>query len=408
MGHLLAVLLCLAPLLAGCAHEETIRPPKPPADNTNARAAAATRTLDALASAVRSPRSGDPGRLAAPGGSGVVRGFVRNAHALGVRDLSLRYVDGGIGAVTGAQERRFGGRAWVGAVEAGYRLSADPGSTHMEVAFTFVADHGRARILSVGGHGDRSALWMRGPVTLARHGHATVIDAGRDAARYGRLARHAVADVRRVLPDWHGRLVVEVPHSEHELDSLLQADSSTYQNIAAVTTSVDGTLVRGTPVHVFINPPVFGTLEPKGAQVVLSHEATHVATGATFTHMPTWLLEGFADYVALDHAGVPVNVAAAQVLRRIRRHGPPHHLPTAKDLNPTAHGLGATYEEAWLACRYLSRQYGEHALVRFYRSVSGGTSLARALEALGTSTGRFTRSWTHHLVGLARSAGPRR
>ena len=35
----------------------------------------------------------------------------------------------------------------------------------------------------------------------------------------------------------------------------------------------------------------------------MSHEATHVATDATFASMPTWLLEGFADFVALDGRG---------------------------------------------------------------------------------------------------------
>ena len=44
----------------------------------------------------------------------------------------------------------------------------------------------------------------------------------------------------------------------------------------------------------------------------MSHESTHVATDAPFATMPTWLLEGFADFVALDHAGVPVEKAAGK------------------------------------------------------------------------------------------------
>ena len=62
----------------------------------------------------------------------------------------------------------------------------------------------------------------------------------------------------------------------------------------------------------------------------MSHEATHVATGASFATVPTWLLEGFADYVALDDAGVPVDVAAAQALERIREDGLPDRLPTGR------------------------------------------------------------------------------
>ena len=136
-----------------------------------------------------------------------------------------------------------------------------------------------------------------------------------------------------------------------------------------MTTTVDGSLRSDAPVRVFVNPTVFGRLKERGAQVVMSHEATHVATGATFASMPTWLLEGFADFVALDGAGVPVDLAARQILDRIRKDGLPGGLPTTADLDPTANGLGATYEEAWLACRFLAQEYGADRLVRFYRAV---------------------------------------
>ena len=53
----------------------------------------------------------------------------------------------------------------------------------------------------------------------------------------------------------------------------------------------------------------------------MSHEATHVATGAALSTMPTWLLEGFADYVALAHVDLPVSVTASQILGQVRKHG---------------------------------------------------------------------------------------
>jgi hypothetical protein len=45
-------------------------------------------------------------------------------------------------------------------------------------------------------------------------------------------------------------------------------------------------------VHVFVNPEVFDRLQPTGAQVVLSHEAVHVATDAARSDVAPWLLEG--------------------------------------------------------------------------------------------------------------------
>jgi hypothetical protein len=212
----------------------------------------------------------------------------------------------------------------------------------------------------------------------------------------------AVQQVSRVLPDWKGSLVVEVPESSEELDAVLQPQPGEYDNIAAVTTTADGSLASGAPVRVFVNPAVYGRLKERGAQVVMSHETTHVATEATFATMPTWLLEGFADFVALDGAGVPVDLAAGQILARIRKDGVPDGLPTRRDLDPTANELGATYEEAWLACRFLAQEYGAPAMVRFYRTVNGGSSTQQAFRSvLGTSQQDFVSRWRDDLARLA-------
>jgi hypothetical protein len=196
--------------------------------------------------------------------------------------------------------------------------------------------------------------------------------------------------------------VIESPQSEDQLNQVLAVPQGQYANIAAVTTTVDGSLVPGAPVHVFLNPRVFDELGPRGAQIVVSHETTHVATDAAFAELPTWLLEGFADYVALAHAGIPVETAASQALARIRKNGPPDHLPTAEDLDPTAPGLGATYEEAWLATRFIGREHGERRLVAFYRTVGAGTGVADAFTSvLGTTEEAFVKRWRADLRDLA-------
>jgi hypothetical protein len=272
----------------------------------------------------------------------------------------------------------------------------------VETSFVFAPAESGQAIVDIGGTEGRTPIWLTGPVRVASAARTLAIVRGTDAARYLRLARHAIADVGLVLPDWHGPLVIEVPQTEEQLESALGASSGQYANIAAVTASVDGSLVKTSPVHVFINPKVFEALGPRGAQVVISHESTHVATGATFAVMPTWLLEGFADYVALAHAGIPVSTAASQILRRIRRDGPPAGLPTAADLDPSASGLGATYEEAWLATRFIGREYGEAKLVRFYDAVNDGSKVAEAFRSvLGTTEAEFVKRWRADLRGLA-------
>jgi hypothetical protein len=324
-----------------------------------------------------------------------------------MRDISFRYVDEQDGALSAGEQKRFGRGAWAAAVDIGYRIPGyDPSATRMETSFVFDTVDGQARIAAVGGHGARAPSWLLGPLSVVRTSRTLVLATDRfDARTFGPLARHAVSDVEKVLTRWRGPLVVEVPASEQQLDSMLHAPQRQYANIAAVTTTVNGTVVPGTPVHVFVNPSVWATLKPKGAQVVLSHEATHVATKAAFADMPTWLLEGFADYVALDHAGVGVQVAAKQILARIRKDGPPRHLPSASDLSPTANGLGATYEEAWLACRFIAQRYGERQLVRFYFAVDASHSTALAFRTvLGTTQPAFVHAWRVDLRSLAGGA----
>ena len=247
------------------------------------------------------------------------------------------------------------------------------------------------RIASFGGPGERTPLWLVEPLSVVRTPRTLLAVARTSPGRYPGLVAEAVRQVNLVLPDWKGRLQVEVPTSEDELNAALDAQPGEYDNIAAVTTTADGSLAPDAPVRVFVNPQVFDHLKQRGAQVVMSHESTHVATDAPFATMPTWLLEGFADFVALDHAGVPVDLAAGQILPRIRKNGLPDRLPTSQDLDPTANGLGATYEEAWLACRFLAQEYGERAMVRFYRTVNEGASTQQAFRTVLHTTQRT--SW---------------
>ena len=111
--------------------------------------------------------------------------------------------------------------------------------------------------------------------------------------------------VHRVLPDWKPRVVVEVPASAAALNRSLGVPPGTYDSIAAVTATADGSSRRDAPVHVYVNPEVTAGLRRAGAQVVMSHELVHVATDAATSPVEPWLLEGFADYVALRDVELP-------------------------------------------------------------------------------------------------------
>lgn len=372
------------------------------------RADAAAALLEKLADRLQRGTRRDVAALAAPGDPDAVReleALRANVRTLRLTDLSLRYVDEDDGRLTESQQRAFGDRAWVGDVQLTWRLRGfDARRARREITLTFAeTKHGAAFVTARPNFGDAAPLWLLERVQALRTGRSLVVTSqGGRPARFSRLADQAVTDVRKVLPAWRGRLVVEVPADEQELSRALGSQPGAYGGIAAVTTTVDGSTSPGAPVHIFVNPRVFDPLGPRGSQIVMSHEATHVATGAAVSSMPTWLLEGFADFVALDHVDLPVSVTASQILAQVRKDGPPANLPGQTEFDPQNKTLGASYEAAWLACRLLGERYGEKKLIAFYRASDRTGSTAGPFRALlGTDQQTFTRAWRDYLRQLA-------
>jgi hypothetical protein len=377
-------------------------------------ATGAPRPLPALAAAALTDLSaaltdGDAdaaATLAAPGdarAAELLGAVARGAAHLGL-SVDLRYVDetGGVSPDGG----------WSAAVEARWRFAGDTGSVpaQSEVTVRFVPSTDDR--VGIAGFGDPSAgrvpTWLAGGVEVAQRPGVLVVAAGegtaarQDAERYLRLAVTGVRVVRRVLPSWHGRVVLEVPASSAALDRAMDVEPGTTGGIAAVTVPVDGSAGTDSPVHVFVNPEVFDRLRPTGAQVVVSHEVVHLATGAARSDAEPWLVEGFADYVALRDVDVPVTTSAGQVIEQVRRDGVPQALPGPDDFAARTGHLGATYESAWLVCVVLAETRGERALVALYDDVVGGRPLAAALQRrVGLSVEELTRRWQQRLSRLA-------
>lgn len=356
-------------------------------------------TVEALERAVAG-RDPNAARALAPhddqAGRDLLAAVATNAAALDVRGFTARYVsEAGATAADGS---------WPGAVEVTWRFAGfDARLLRHEVVLLFTPTAEGVAITGVD-DGGRTPLWLTGPVHVARTPTTLVLAQRADALEgFQRMSRRAVAVVRRVVPWPRARLVVEVPATLESLERALGAELGSYAGVAAVSASVDGSPERRSPVHVYVNPAVFATLQPSGAQIVLSHEATHVATGAaTSADLPMWLLEGFADYVALRDTSVPVGTAAAQIIAAVRRDGPPAHLPGPAEFNARSHGFGTAYEAAWLACQALVDVRGERALVRLYEQVRDGADLETALRArFGFGVAELTRTWQRRLAELA-------
>ena len=207
---------------------------------------------------------------------------------------------------------------------------------------------------------------------------------------------------------WARKAVVLIPSTQHEM-ATIDSDTDDLSQIAALTSAeVRTTNGRPAPVgdRITINPANWPKLGPIGASVVLTHELTHVATRAeTGTQTPKWLSEGFAEYVAFRTAPVSVGVAAAALAHQVQAGRVPSRLPGNHAFRGSATELGAHYEAAWLACRYIAAHYGQSFLVRFYRAVgtSGDDAAVAVRDAmqrvLHTTPSRFDAAWRGYIRG---------
>jgi hypothetical protein len=251
-------------------------------------------------------------------------------------------------------------------------------------------------------------VWWTGPVTTAQAGPvAVLVGAGQSATAWRDRVVRAVAQVREragggPTAGWTGAAVVEVPATRRDFEAVLGAVPGSYAGIAAVTRAEGPGATAA--VRVVVNPEVVRTLTPAGVAVVLVHEVVHVATGSTDSPAPTWVLEGYADLVALAAEPTAAAAAAEPLLRRVRASGPPAALPDDERFRTGATDAAAAYAEAWLACRYVTEEHGEAAMQRLYTALDGGVGLDQAVEdALGTTVAGLTAGWQRSLVRLAES-----
>lgn len=373
--------------------------PDKPASGPSARPALAAQTLADLVAAVEARDAEAAASLGATEEAGdLLREVVENANELQVRDFATRYVDPVAAGTTDPD-------LWSVAVDVTWAFARfDPSQSRTEVQFIFETDGERAEIIEIGGAAGRVPLWLTEALEVRRTPSALVlVDGSADEAdQWAARVDTGVREVRRVLPDWRPRVVVEVASGSSAVDRAVGANPGTYEGIAAVTTTTDGALTPGAPVHVYVNPDVTDRLGPEGVQVVTTHELVHVATDAATSSTPLWLLEGFADYVALRDVDLPLRITAGRIIREVRRNGPPDALPGTAEFDTQAEDLEATYESAWLAAVTLVDRGGEDALVRFYESVQSGTSLSSALRSdFDWSEADLVRAWRNRLSELA-------
>ncbi|MCD9197524.1 hypothetical protein [Aeromicrobium wangtongii] len=245
-------------------------------------------------------------------------------------------------------------------------------------------------------------IWLIGDVAVDDGAGRTVVRVdGGGSLPLEDMATTARAAVERVLPGVDGRLTIISPRTRAQMAAIVGQESDAVAQIAAITTGLDGDPAAGQPV-VVLNPTVFATMDRRAAQVVLTHEATHALTTAVGTTGANWVVEGFADFVALRDDTAPLSVSAGQALADVRAGRVPEGLPADADFSSTGHGLGALYESTWMIFRLLARDHPDSDLVAFYQQVVGGEPVDRALQStFGLTADELTARWRDYLTKSA-------
>lgn len=319
------------------------------------------------------------------------------------------------GVVEAAAGRKFGSAAIIARVSLQYSLrGVDRIPTNHELWWTFVRQDGHVVLAAddslarAGGQSWRGP-WDFGPLRVAQGEHSLVIGHPADAATVAAVQKIVDAAVPAVSavwgPDWTQDVAVLIPLSDEELQAEAGESSDASLTVAAAAVS-DGQDPLTNQVYgqrLIVNSAALAQLSQVGKQIVIRHEITHIASaGATSAASPTWLIEGFADYVGNLGSGQSMTTTAAELTADVRHGRTPDSLP-APDAFSTAGQSAQAYEGAWLACRLIAQRAGQAGLVRFYKLVgSSPASSDDAVDAalrriLHMDTAAFTAQWRGYL-----------
>lgn len=321
---------------------------------------------------------------------------------LDVEDVSFRYVSGG-----DAADRPDGSTlvvadvTWRPGADSPFAVADDPDAALEARVGLRMAPRpdGTFSVEDVEAAGGRVPPWLLGDVASTPDGEVRVvtIDGGVPGLDALASARRADTAVRDVVADADGRLVVVAPATRAQAALLLGERPDDLGALAGVATTIDGE-GDSAPV-VVLEPTAFGSMDERGRQVLITHEAAHLLTGVVGSGTTPWVAEGFADYAALRDDDAPLAVSAGQALAAVRADGAPAELPDAEAFQGAGtHGSGAVYEGAWLIFRMLAEQVGPERVVAFYEAVTGGDDVdAAARQHLGLDVEQITRRWQDYL-----------
>jgi hypothetical protein len=262
-------------------------------------------------------------------------------------------------------------------VEVRYRFrgqDSSPVTAHQY--YTFVLTSAGWRIAGEGDLASRQEdveLWDSAPVRNLATARTLVVYHPGDQALAERLLSAAELGYGQVAASWSGtwdhKVVILLPRDQGEAERLVHGRD--LSDVAAVASSQieEGPAHRVLGNRVIVNTSVIGRYDRLNLQVVITHEMTHVATRKVGVGVPLFLVEGFADFTALQPVDAPLRItrpALADAVRAGRFQG---RLPSDDDLRGSDAALA--YDEGSSFCLWVARTFSEAKLQSLYRSFSG-------------------------------------
>jgi hypothetical protein len=259
-------------------------------------------------------------------------------------------------------------------------------------------------------------IWDDGPVSVVHGSRSLVVGLGGEQrlTPFADLADHAATKASRVwgAAGWKGDVVVVVPSTQAQVETLLNSEPGSLTGVVAITAGEGGKSLTGAPAsRVLVNPDAFNTEAPDAWQFFFDHELTHVATRAwTTPAVPLWISEGAADYSGYLGSSISVDRRYLELANAVSLSGwKPQTLPTTDDFYGSGDSVSRTYQISNLACALIAERYGQSKLVAFYKAV--GTAPAGTADpvdhafrtVLGTTTAEFTVKWRSFVLNEAQT-----
>jgi hypothetical protein len=251
--------------------------------------------------------------------------------------------------------------------------------------------------------------WDFAPCVVTSTEHGIVLSHPGNEPMVDRLVREldqTVLSVSELWPTtWSQRVVLMLPDTPGEMRALVGPDFPVESVVAvAVADRVDNRSRTVAGQRVVLSPSGVRALSIASLRVVLRHEITHLAARAdTVDGAPTWLLEGFADYVGYRDSGVTLAEGAPDLAKRVRQGGPPMSLPEDRAFRSRGPDLDLAYQESWSLARYVADEYGEQTLIDMYRTLAAAGAVSASetdhmlRDVLGGDREALVAGWQSYL-----------